>query len=256
MFAPYYKKITSITSMVNNFADYLNQSHFDQQLEGYTFISDEYNLKEVGFLVSDSDLGTGIFNDEYLHNYSFYQDITISKVPNYLININAEIKIVLLDNQDQTLTFKSNIEAKNNYNCTHTLIYDNDNSDIHLVNCNNCLYSYHDCHEKLYENQENLGHKVCCEYCNLNILEPHNLSIVSGGNRCLDCDFFESTTFSYTSNNDGKSHMLHSGSISKKEICMGIEGTDGNFYCAKCGQNINGISFNSIIPYKKDNEIK
>lgn len=236
MFAPYYKKITSITNWVDNIADYMNQSHFDEQLKEYSFISSEYNLKEVGFQVLNSDLGVGIFNDEYLYNYSFYQDITISKVPNYLIEVNAEIQIVLLYGENEILNFNSNIDVINNYNCNHLNIYENDNNDVHMVKCNYCLYSYFDSHEKNYVNQENLGHNICCEFCDYSELEAHDLKVVTNGNKCYKCGYNENTIQSYVSNNDGKTHTIFSGTISKREFCLGMVGDIGDSCCIKCGQ--------------------
>ena len=228
-FVPYYQKITSVVNKVNNLMDNENQISFDNYLSEFEFISNEDNLKEIGFLVTNSDVGSGIFNDEYLHNYSFYQDITITEVPNYLIDVNAEIQIVLLYEPNETLVFRSNIKVENNYNCNHTLIYESDNSNVHKVNCNHCMYSYYD---------------------------EHDLEIITNGNKCFDCGYFENTIFSYVSNNDGKSHTLYSGSICKREFCMGAVGEDGYFYCIKCGQNVNGIGFNSIISHIKDDETK
>ena len=213
-------------------------------------ITDEENLKEVGFAVSDYDLGTGIFNDEYLHNYSFYQDATISLVPTYSIYVDMEIEIVPLYNQNITCCYYSTLEISNNYNCNHVITYEDGGGNVHIVSCDLCGYYYYEDHDSYCINQGEVGHNLCCAYCDNYLLEPHSLRISNGGNQCINCSYFEQTTISYISNNDGVTHRIQSGTITETDFCFGLVASDGNVYCVMCGQNMSDFVLNSVMhPY-------
>ena len=249
-FSSIYERVASTIETTNNIIDHANQISFNSYLSQFEFTSDEENLKEVGFAVSDYDLGTGIFNDEYLHNYSFYQDATISLVPTYSIYVDMEIEIVPLYNQNITCCYYSTLEISNNYNCNHVITYEDGEGNVHIVSCDLCGYYYYEDHDSYCINQGEVGHNLCCAYCDNYLLEPHSLRISNGGNQCINCSYFEQTTISYISNNDGVTHRIQSGTITETDFCFGLVASDGNVYCVMCGQNMSDFVLNSVMhPY-------
>lgn len=235
-------------------SDYDQQVSFDSAVSEFNISSGEENLRQIGFELSNSDVGSGIFNNKYLHNYSFFQDITVSGVPDYYIDLNMRLEIVPLYYQDTTFTYLWEMEIKNNYSCNHTLRYTKQGTTIHAVNCDYCNYSYYESHENSYVNLNEQGHMAQCNYCNYSSTEEHSIETTSNTQFCLKCDYSEELVVIYISNGDGKTHTKKSIAGSKIENCISLNGGTGVLKCAKCGQEMDkGLGGGLIMSVSKDN---
>lgn len=254
MFVPYYEAVSSIVENVDNFSDYNQQVTFDNTMKEFNIANGNNNLRQVGFDLSDSDVGTGIFSNEYLHNYSFYQNFQISGLPNYDIDVNMQIKIVPLYYQEEICDFYWDMSIRNNYNCNHSHRYGNYETTLHTVYCDTCGFSFYESHNFSYENLGENGHLTSCDDCSYSVTENHALRLTSDTEYCSKCDYFCSLQVRYISNGDGKTHTKKTGSTSRIENCIGFGGGPGEIYCAKCGQKLN-TSIDGIIMSNENDEL-
>lgn len=256
-FTPYYEGVKSLINGIDSIVDRKQEVSFDNKMEEFNIVNGTESMRSIGFKVTDEDVGKGIFNDRHLHQYSFFQIITVSGLPHYNIDSFMEIQIVPFYNAEQVLTYSWDMKIMNDINCNHAPQYEDKCSEIHLKSCNLCGYSYYDEHTNgIYENQTEYMHITKCIYCYHSSLEEHVLRFTITDEYCLNCDFSQKLTVNYISSGDGKTHIRKTKAGSTIENCLGLDNGSGNTFCTKCGQKLkNGFGGGVLMSKSKDDEL-
>lgn len=246
---PYYEAVTTavngVINTVNNVVDAIEKMNFDNVTSDFSIENGDETTRNIGFELENTDIGNSIFSDQYLHNYSFTQLITVKNLPSYNISNYIYVKIVPLNNQSTNCSYSWNKTLKNNSSCSHQQNYVSSYDNIHIVSCTSCDYSFTECHDKSYENCGDSGHLVECAKCDYSSTKEHDLIIVTDGNSCSNCSYFVETIKMYVSNRDGMTHKVLSGGLTKNEACFGTAEMGGSeIRCIKCNQLLG--TYNSL----------
>lgn len=252
-FVPFYEVVLGLIESADELSDSFNQISFDAMTNKFNFINDDESLRQVGFKLTNTDVGTGIFDDIFLHSLSFKQQMIIFGVPSNTIDAFIQFQVIPLYHPNSIVKYTCKSSVSSNCKCECDFQYTNCYSSVHLMTCSICNCSYYNSHTYSYEiDVVKGGHIASCGLCDYSVYEDHNLRLENNMEYCTKCDYSISLGLRYISNGDGRTHTRISDTGSRVENCVGIINETGNICCTKCGQVLNTGSGGIIRPNKKE----
>lgn len=191
-FVDEYENVSSAFQTLDSGISYFRQISYDEATSYFYISNGEETLRSIGFELSSSDIQTSVFNQKWLHNYSFYQTMILCDVPNYDIDAFFRIKIDILTTyyDEATLSYFCDLNINNGYICNHPQNFIKLSNEIHTVSCNVCGYSFNEIHSNSYTANGKNFHLVECSKCNYSHSESHSFIVYQNGNRCKKCFYF------------------------------------------------------------------